>query len=61
MMTAHVITPKGKALDKRECSPEELSLAELDAVSGGWSVNFGFFKVTGSDVVKAAKWVGKHF
>jgi len=40
----------------RHLSSEELSPEELDAVSGGWSLDFGFFKVTGGDVADAAKW-----
>ena len=40
----------------RHLSPEELTPEELDAVSGGWSLDFGFFKVTGGDVADAAKW-----
>ena len=37
--------------------PRELSLEEIDAVSGAWSVDVFGFTVTGSDVASAAKWV----
>jgi hypothetical protein len=29
-------------------------------VSGGWSLDFGAFKITGGDVASAAKWVWNH-
>ena len=55
-MTA--ITAKSEVLDVRESCPDELSPEKLDVVSGGWSLSFPFgVKVTGGDVVDAAKWV----
>ena len=50
---------KTTTLGDRESSFErELSLEELDAVSGGFKlVDFGAFKVTTGDVADAAKWV----
>jgi hypothetical protein len=52
------MTAKNDVLDVRESSPEELSLEELDVVSGGWSISLPFGgKITGGDVVDAAKWV----
>jgi hypothetical protein len=50
-MTGNTMTRKSEVLDVPELSPEE-----LEAVSGGWSIDFGLFKVTGGDVVDAAKW-----
>ena len=48
----HVMTAKGEVLER------ELSLEELEAVSGGEIyIEFGGYKVTSSDVVDAAKWV----
>ena len=48
----HVMTAKGEGLER------ELSLEELEAVSGGEIyIEFGGYKVTSSDVVDAAKWV----
>lgn len=44
-MTGNVMTARSEVLDERQLSPEE-----LDAVSGGWSIHFGLFKVTGSDL-----------
>jgi hypothetical protein len=35
-------------------------VGSLYAVSGGWSIDFGLFKVTGRDVANAAKWVWNH-
>jgi hypothetical protein len=49
-MTENVMTVRSEVLDVRQLSPEELSPEELDAVSGGWSIDFGLFKVRGSDV-----------
>ena len=51
-MMTDAINAKSEVLDVPELSPEE-----LEAVSGGWSIDFGLFKVTGGDVVDAAKWV----
>jgi len=51
VMTGNTMTRKSEVLDVPELSPEE-----LEAVSGGWSIDFGLFKVTGGDVVDAAKW-----
>jgi hypothetical protein len=59
-MTGNGKTAKSEGLNARQVSPEELSAAELNAVSGGWSVDFGLFKVTGGDVANAAKWVWNH-
>jgi hypothetical protein len=50
-MTGNAMNAKSEVLDLRELSPEE-----LDAVSGGWSVSFFGFEVTGSDVASAAEW-----
>lgn len=60
LMTSDAVSARGEAIDERECAPEELSATELDAVSGGWSVDFGLFKVTGGDVANAARWVWNH-
>jgi hypothetical protein len=51
-------TLKNEVLHERELSTDELSLEELDAVSGGFTLaDFGFGKVTTGDVADAAKWV----
>ena len=42
--------------DAINAKSDVLNDQELDAVSGGWSLDFGFFKVTGGDVADAAKW-----
>jgi hypothetical protein len=57
-MTGNAMTAKSEVPDVRQLSPEELSLEELDAVSGGLTLaDFGVFKVTTGDVADAAKWV----
>jgi hypothetical protein len=53
--TANETTEMSEVVDVRE-----LSLDELDATSGGWSVSFFGYKITGGDVADAAKWVWKH-
>jgi hypothetical protein len=50
------VTAKTKVVDEAEFFHEELSPEELNAVSGGWSIDFGVFKIAGSDVASAAKW-----
>ena len=52
----HLATPKSEVLER-----DELSLEELEAVSGGFTLaDFGLFKVTTGDVASAAKWVWNH-
>ena len=51
-MVGNVTTAKDDILQARE-----LSLEEIDAVSGAWSVELFGFTVTASDVASAAKWV----
>jgi hypothetical protein len=59
-MIGNVVTAKTKVVDGGEFFHEELSPEELNAVSGGWSIDFGLFKITGSDVASAAKWAWNH-
>jgi hypothetical protein len=54
-MTENVMTARSEGLDEHQLSPEELSPEELDAVSGAWSMDFGLFKVTGSDAGNATR------
>jgi hypothetical protein len=58
------VTAKSGAPDARALPAKELSPAELDAVSGGWSISFLDYKVTGGDVAGAAKsaasWLWNH-
>jgi hypothetical protein len=51
-MAGNVTAAENDILEARELSPEE-----IDAVSGAWSVELFGFRVTGSDVASAAKWV----
>ena len=51
-MTASVTSATSEVVDVRELSSDE-----LDATSGGWSVSFFGYKITGGDVADAAGWV----
>jgi hypothetical protein len=51
-MAGNVTAAENDILEARELSPEE-----IDVVSGAWSVELFGFRVTGSDVASAAKWV----
>jgi hypothetical protein len=57
-MIGNAVTAKTEVVD--EFFHEELSAEELDAVSAGWSIDFGIVKITGGDVASAAKWVWHH-
>jgi hypothetical protein len=59
-MVGNVVTAKTEVVDEGDFFHEELSPEELDAVSGGWSIDFGIVKITGGDVASAAKWVWHH-
>jgi len=54
-MTANVTTETREVADERE-----LSFDALDAASGGWSVSFFGYKITGGDVKDAAGWLWDH-
>ena len=60
LMVENVVTAKTEVVDEGEFFHEEFSPEELDTVSGGWSIDFGIVKITGSDVADAAKWVWNH-
>jgi hypothetical protein len=59
-MVGNVVTAKTEVVDEGVSFREQFSPEELDAVSGGWSIDFGIVKITGSDVADAAKWVWNH-
>ena len=59
-MIANAVTANCETANERKRSSEGLSVTELDAVSGGWSISFGSFKITGGDIVDAAKWAYHH-